>query len=413
MGWQRDVPGISRRRLIAAGGALLYIDASTVRKDIHIPGERVDSYQARPPLRPCPIVTRHLPLGQLPRVVADAITPCAEPRQRGRLIEHIARQLYLYTYPFWIVEYRRVQSWRYALGCAWACNRSIRCKAWRCRAAHGCALNCCSGRRVRWRWCCLSERSTAYARNCTDLPSRTPETHMDGLLIVGQQGGTNVGASLQRAAERMRLACQFVDVHAAGAAPRWSRFVNWRLRDHRPARLNTCSRLVVDVARQFRPRWVLATGLVPLNADALATLGRLGIRRLNYLTDDPWNPTLRSGWLLHALRQYDHVFSVRRANLTDLVEHGCKDVAYVPFGFDRDLFFPGSADQSAACQLAADVLFVGGADRERVPFIAALNRLGVRVAVYGDYWSRYPETRAAIAAMATSPPCARLRPRRR
>ena len=40
------------------------------------------------------------------------------------------------------------------------------------------------------------------------------------------------------------------------------------------------------------------------------------------------------------------------------------------------------------------MLFVGGADGERVPFIAALGRLGVKVAVYGDYWSRYPETRA-------------------
>ena len=38
---------------------------------------------------------------------------------------------------------------------------------------------------------------------------------------------------------------------------------------------------------------------------------------------------------------------------------------------------------------------MGGADRERVPFIAALNRLGVSVAVYGDYWNRYPETRAS------------------
>jgi Glycosyl transferase family 2 len=103
-------------RLIAAGGRLLYIDASAVRKDIQIPGEGVDSYQARPRLQPCPIVTRHLPLGQLARLVADAITPYAEPRQRGRLIERVARQLYLYTYPFWIVEYRRVQSWRYALG---------------------------------------------------------------------------------------------------------------------------------------------------------------------------------------------------------------------------------------------------------------------------------------------------------
>jgi spore maturation protein CgeB len=139
---------------------------------------------------------------------------------------------------------------------------------------------------------------------------------------------------------------------------------------------------------------VLATGLVPLNADALSALGQMGVRRLNYLTDDPWNPTLRSGWSLQALRQYDHVFTVRRANQADLVQHGCRNVTYVPFGFDRDLFFPESADHSDACQLAADVLFVGGADRERVPYVAALRQLGISVAVYGDYWSRYPETRA-------------------
>jgi spore maturation protein CgeB len=120
----------------------------------------------------------------------------------------------------------------------------------------------------------------------------------------------------------------------------------------------------------------------------------MGICRLNYLTDDPWNPTLTSRWALAALRQYDHVYSVRRANLEELIEHGCKSVTYVPFGFDRDLFFPEAPCQSDWSRFAADVLFVGGADRERVPIIAALGRAGVRVAVYGDYWSRYRETRA-------------------
>ncbi|MBV9597055.1 MAG: glycosyltransferase family 1 protein, partial [Chloroflexi bacterium] len=60
----------------------------------------------------------------------------------------------------------------------------------------------------------------------------------------------------------------------------------------------------------------------------------------------------------------------------------------------RDLFFPERPDQAAAGQLASDVLFIGGADRERLPFIAALAQADVKVAVYGDYWSRYPETRA-------------------
>jgi glycosyltransferase involved in cell wall biosynthesis len=103
-------------RLIAGGGRLLYIDKSAIRKDIQIPDESADSYRARPRLNPCPIVTRHLPLGQLARLVADAVSPYAEPARRAGVIEQIARQLYQYTYPFWILEYRRVQSWRYAVG---------------------------------------------------------------------------------------------------------------------------------------------------------------------------------------------------------------------------------------------------------------------------------------------------------
>lgn len=30
--------------------------------------------------------------------------------------EYIMSQILLFTYPFWVFEYRRVQSWRYALG---------------------------------------------------------------------------------------------------------------------------------------------------------------------------------------------------------------------------------------------------------------------------------------------------------
>jgi GT2 family glycosyltransferase len=103
-------------RLIASGGRLLYINSALVSKDIQIPGENVDSVIYRARLDPCPIVPRHLPLGQLARLVSDAITPYAEPERRARLIEQVARQLYQYTYPFWIVQYRELQSWRYAVG---------------------------------------------------------------------------------------------------------------------------------------------------------------------------------------------------------------------------------------------------------------------------------------------------------
>jgi glycosyltransferase involved in cell wall biosynthesis len=103
-------------RIIAAGGMLLHLDTVAVRKDIDIEGEVVDTYAARPRLDPCPIVERLLPVVQVGRLVADAIEPYDSPTRNGDSIGRIFSQLYLFTYPFWIVEYRRVQSWRYALG---------------------------------------------------------------------------------------------------------------------------------------------------------------------------------------------------------------------------------------------------------------------------------------------------------
>ena len=36
----------------------------------------------------------------------------------------------------------------------------------------------------------------------------------------------------------------------------------------------------------------------------------------------------------------------------------------------------------------------GGADSDRVPYMVALTRAGLNVALYGGYWTRFPETKA-------------------
>jgi hypothetical protein len=103
-------------RLVAAGGRLLAIDRVCVDKDVRVPGQVVDSYRAKPQLLSCPIVERPLPMGRLLEVVAAGLDPYHEGADRQANLLRVARQLYRFTYPFWIVEYRRVQSWRYALG---------------------------------------------------------------------------------------------------------------------------------------------------------------------------------------------------------------------------------------------------------------------------------------------------------
>ncbi|KYC36864.1 family 2 glycosyl transferase [Scytonema hofmannii PCC 7110] len=103
-------------RILASGSSLLELDISAVRKDIQITNESVDSYAAKPKLNPCPIVERKLPFMHIGRLIADAIAPYLTPANKSKIIEKIFLQLYLFTYPFWIIEYRRVQSWNYAIG---------------------------------------------------------------------------------------------------------------------------------------------------------------------------------------------------------------------------------------------------------------------------------------------------------
>ena len=55
-------------------------------------------------------------MGRLLEVVAAGLRPHTTPQQLDRLLFRAGRDLYRFTYAFWGIEYRRVQSWRYALG---------------------------------------------------------------------------------------------------------------------------------------------------------------------------------------------------------------------------------------------------------------------------------------------------------
>jgi hypothetical protein len=102
--------------MIAAGGRLLTIDRVCIRKDLQVPGEGVDSYASRPRIEACPIKERHLPMSQILPLVADSVMPFQNETEQQRSVIRVAAQLFVFTYAFWLMEYRRVQSWRYAAG---------------------------------------------------------------------------------------------------------------------------------------------------------------------------------------------------------------------------------------------------------------------------------------------------------
>src|SRR5262245_25809186 len=217
---------------------------------------------------------------------------------------------------------------------------------------------------------------------------------IDRLLIVGNPEPIHVGAHLLKAARASGLSVDLYDSNKAFAAPLPIAKLNWWFRGHRPSRLEDFSRRVVEVGRKLQPRWVISTGISPITDWAIEAIGKLGTQRFNFLTDDPWNPAHRAPWFMNALPLYDHVFSPRRANLRDLRRLGCHQVSYLPFAYAPEAHFaePPVTDAEKE-RFGADIVFVGAADQDRIPYIKALSRAGFDIALYGGYWARFPETR--------------------
>jgi spore maturation protein CgeB len=213
------------------------------------------------------------------------------------------------------------------------------------------------------------------------------------LLLAANPESVHIGAHLYEGAQTLGVNVRLCDARQAFDAPRWLVRLHWNLRGRRPAHLRTFSNSLVQACRDFRPTWLLSTGLAPIDRKALTAIRDLGIMRLNYLTDDPWNPAHRAPWFLDALPHYDRVFSPRQSNLDKLRAHGCREVLYLPFAYAASQHYGERAQPAEEARLASDVIFVGGADRDRLPLVAALIAAGLRVALYGGYWERYPETR--------------------
>lgn len=222
--------------------------------------------------------------------------------------------------------------------------------------------------------------------------------HATRLLIVGNPDPVHVGSHFYSAAGLLRIETRLCDSREAFDAPAWRQKTDWWMRGRRPARLPEFSARVLQVVRTFAPDVVLTTGVAPVDASSLKTIGELGAARVNFLTDDPWNSAHRAPWFLDALKRYDHVFTPRAANVADLQTCGVRTVSILPFAFAPEQHFPEppSADDAS---WQSDVMLAGGADRDRVEAVMPFIRAGFRVALYGGYWDRYPETRDAARGL--------------
>jgi glycosyltransferase involved in cell wall biosynthesis len=108
-------------RTIASGGTLASISESMVAKDVTFPGELVNSYLDTL-VENNRTLHRHTGgLDQVGLVACGAILPYVPPASRQRYVLKIYSQLLMFTYPYWLFNYRKNKAYRAAVNVALGC----------------------------------------------------------------------------------------------------------------------------------------------------------------------------------------------------------------------------------------------------------------------------------------------------
>jgi spore maturation protein CgeB len=163
------------------------------------------------------------------------------------------------------------------------------------------------------------------------------------------------------------------------------------------------NRDLAKTARRFEPEVVLCVKGAYIAPHTLAQIKQHTQAILvNYATDDPFNPVTATGDLLAGIRYYDLYACTKRAIMNDVRRAGCAQVAFVPFGYEPGLHFierPGTPEQEQ--QFGSDVVFIGGADADRLPIFEQIARASqTTVRLYGGFWDRHDGTRHFYRGMA-------------
>ncbi len=224
----------------------------------------------------------------------------------------------------------------------------------------------------------------------------TKKTYMDlgtSFVMVGVPEDFHVGGHLISAARGLAWAATVVDVRDAWSTNRIVNSLCFRLLGRRPPFLKRFSMDVVDQTNAVDAQWLLATGVAPIRAKELRQLRQQGIKTACFLTDDPWNPANGADFFWDSLREYDLIATPRFATITELVQHGCRSVKYVPFAYNPAYHFVESSTPEEDCRYRCDVAILGGADTDRVKLAEALAASGLDLALYGGYWDCYRHLR--------------------
>jgi spore maturation protein CgeB len=213
------------------------------------------------------------------------------------------------------------------------------------------------------------------------------------LLIVGQFDPEHTGFHFFRAAKELNLPHSILDDRAAKSRFSPLNRLAWNFRDKSYWNQKVFQKILLSDVESFRPSHLLVIGSSAIFSDTLIQLNQRNIVTTLFVTDDPWNVSLSSRWFFDSLKHFHLIATPRKSNLAQLRQHCNSSVFYLPFGYNPEVHFEEKTiTQDEKEKYGCDIMFFGGADSDRYPYIKKLISEGFKIKLYGGYWEKDPIT---------------------
>ena len=224
------------------------------------------------------------------------------------------------------------------------------------------------------------------------------------VLLVGNGEPHQIGQFFRKALQELEIPFAFHDesrYEPPPGQPRWRRGL-YRVFG-RPQALQRFNRDLLETAARLRPTIIVVTKGAYIRPDVLGELRESsGAMLVNYATDDPFNPSASSPNVVAGIPLYDVYVTTKRAITEDLHRARAQRVVWVPFAYEPTLHYPEEpVSEDERRKWGSDVVFIGGADPDRIPFFIPLARdPALRLRVFGGYWGQYRDLRPAWGGFA-------------
>ena len=211
------------------------------------------------------------------------------------------------------------------------------------------------------------------------------------VLLIGNGGPGHIGGFFARALRELGYDFRFIDEAMCFAPP--GRTLFRRAVDRvclRPGEIRRFNALVASTAASFAPAIVLVVSGRHLAPETLRRVREeTGATLVAYATDNPLVPGASTTSVRRSIPEYDVYASPRRASLDALRARGCRLPVYVRFGYEPTVHFEEDPAEAERAAWASDVVFIGGADEDRVRFFEPLVSSGdLAIRLYGRGWAR-------------------------